>query len=1500
MTTIEGKTTAPPYVFNLNDVDPVTNKDPEYNLVPLLTVGDEVPLLEGEFGNFTPSADLTYAMAGIPDGLGYVEIEGMKYVFMNHELSSDVTTDISSTVEGQINGARVSVFVFDENWNAIGGKNLIETVDADGNSYKLNPASGNYELVINPETGETDPDNIFNMDTHGNFTRFCSGYLAASGFVDENGEEIPIWFAPEETTASAEPGAGGGGLVITDNARSRGIAINAAGDGIALDGLGVYAKEQVYSPEEWRSTNSDYTVLLSTEDFGNGELYMYVGEQTEENPNGFTDNPEEFDLYVLKVVDPETGEVYGYETMPEDTNLIGKWTPVPHEIVLPAEGETGYDTQEKLSNWVDAVDENGQFRSTNFRRFEDVHEDPNNPNTFYIVSTGRDDIPEGSDQPDNPFGKLYRFTLEVDPETGTPIAEMDFEFLLEGGEETGVSYDNMVVDSNGNVLLQEDSTAGGEDVMNAQQRNGLVISYNVEFNAGVAGEDEVTFLFEIDQKVAGEQFDTEFGAWESSGIIEIESDAVPGKSSYLFDVQAHTIEDESGVYEGNYEQGGQLILAVPEAPVPSVELVGFAELPADTFAEGPPSGANDGTGNPISGNGRTGPFASQPVQGFSGVQFTDEDGVYWFLSDNGFGSKANSSDFLLRIQKIDPNFAGVDNGDGSAEALDFIQLADPNNLIPTDIVNEGTEERLLTGADLDPESIVIDDRGDIWIGDEFGPYILHFDSEGNLLEAPIATPNIYELNNLNGQELLVIGHRGASGELPEHTLEAYELAIEQGADFIEPDLVSTKDGVLIARHEPNITDTTDVADRPEFADRFTTRMVDGVEEEGWFADDFTLEEIKTLRTVQRLDFRDQSFNGQFEIPTLNEIIDLVQEVEAETGKEIGMYIETKHPTYFDELGLSTDEPLVQTLLEQDFTDPDRLFIQSFEVQNLLELKQELLPGTALENTPLVQLYDEFSKQPYDIVANFEDPNFDVTAVYGTDLITKETTYEDLIQAESLSNFVNTYAAGIGPWKRTFVLTEPLDEPVDANGDGVAEITEQLTGEVLPVVEDAHGAGLQVHPYTFRDEERYMVLKEDGTPQTPEEEFIQYIQLGVDGYFTDFPATGNFVREQVTADEVRSPDNPAVAAGEAVANLGGSRGFEGMAYSPDRSTLYPLLEGAVTGDPVNSRRIYEFDVATSSFKELVGFFPVEDASNAIGDFTPINENEFLVIERDNNQGEEAQFKKIYKIDISEIDEAGFVAKEEVVDLLNIEDPNDLNGDGETKFTFPFQTIEDVIVLDENTILVANDNNYPFSVGRGPDIDNNEMIILELEEPLDLDPALGENPQVEPEPESKIVFGTEGDDVFDAADPADEFDGNNNTVFAGAGNDLIDASTGVGNNRVYGSQGNDQFILGSNDVMVGAEGDDQFFVLSGGDNLIAGGEGADQFWIASAQYPVTLNHISDFEIGVDVIGIAGLGIGFVDLEFTQDGNHTMVSVNGQELAILYGIDSTELTEENFVIL
>lgn len=394
---------------------------------------------------------------------------------------------------------------------------------------------------------------------------------------------------------------------------------------------------------------------------------------------------------------------------------------------------------------------------------------------------------------------------------------------------------------------------------------------------------------------------------------------------------------------------------------PTVELVGYAELPADTFAEGPASGGFTGAG----GKESAVRFEGQPVQGFSGIQFA-ENGSYWLLSDNGFGSKYNSIDYQLRINNLTLDPKTADGGDATVTLTTAIILSDPDKHIPFYIVNEFTPERVLTGFDFDIESFVIAQDGTLWIGDEFGPYLLHVDAMGKVLEPPFATP-----------------------------------------DFAE-------------------------------------------------------------------------------------------------GKN------------------------------------------------------------------------------------------------------------------------------------------------------------------------------------------------------PEEDFVQ------------------------------SPQNPALMAnvpnpGEpSPATLKRSQGFEGMAINPDKTKLYPMLEGTVVGDPEGSVRIYEFDLATKAYTGIVGRYQLEDPANAIGDFAVINDNEYLVIERDANAGAEAKLKQIYKIDLSQQDAEGIVEKELLADLLQISDPNNLApSTQEGVFNFPFVTIEDVLVLDANTILVANDNNYPGTGGRGEDMkDNNEFIWLKLTSPLELTEGVGQ--------------------------------------------------------------------------------------------------------------------------------------------------------------------------------
>jgi glycerophosphoryl diester phosphodiesterase len=325
---------------------------------------------------------------------------------------------------------------------------------------------------------------------------------------------------------------------------------------------------------------------------------------------------------------------------------------------------------------------------------------------------------------------------------------------------------------------------------------------------------------------------------------------------------------------------------------------------------------------------------------------------------------------------------------------------------------------------------------------------------------------------------IVIGHRGGSGYRPEHTLAAYALAIDLGADFIEPDLVSTKDGVLVARHENEISATTNVADHPEFAGRRTTKMIDGVAITGWFTEDFTLAELKTLRAKERIpQIRplNRRFDGAFDVPTLDEVIALVQAQEAALGRRIGIYPETKHPTYFDSMGLSLEEPLVKTLHARGYrTKSDPVFIQSFEVGNLRALRR-------MTFLSIVQLIDAGGR-PYDFVAS-GDPR----------------TYADLITPAGLRE-IRQYADGIGANKNLVV-------PRDASGNLLAPTS---------LVRDAHRAGLLVHAWTFRNENTFLPADfRIGSPAepdfaaqrgAPEAEYHLFFGLGVDGLFSDHPDT----------------------------------------------------------------------------------------------------------------------------------------------------------------------------------------------------------------------------------------------------------------------------------------------------------------------------------------------------------------------------------------------------------
>jgi glycerophosphoryl diester phosphodiesterase len=354
---------------------------------------------------------------------------------------------------------------------------------------------------------------------------------------------------------------------------------------------------------------------------------------------------------------------------------------------------------------------------------------------------------------------------------------------------------------------------------------------------------------------------------------------------------------------------------------------------------------------------------------------------------------------------------------------------------------------------------------------------------------------------------LVIGHRGAPGYLPDHTLPGYALAIKLGADYIEPDLVATKDGHLIARHEPNITATTDVASHDEFASRKTTKVVDGVSEEGWFASDFTLAEIRGLRAVQPFADRPQQFNGRFRIPTLEEVIKLAKRYSWRTGRRIGIYPETKHPTYHKKLGLRLEPRLLRVLDAAGWNRRHApVFIQSFEQSNLEWLNRK-------SNVRLVQLVDANDVDPQGTITYappFDRP-YDWTVSGDPELMSR--TFGFFTTDEGLEE-ISTYADGIGPWKPYInssraLVVNPDGTAGDANGDAAVDERDRALLPPSGLVERAHAHGLLIHTWTFRNEQHRLLSDFKGNPVN---EYLHFYGLGVDGVFSDFPNTAFAARE----------------------------------------------------------------------------------------------------------------------------------------------------------------------------------------------------------------------------------------------------------------------------------------------------------------------------------------------------------------------------------------------------
>ena len=375
-----------------------------------------------------------------------------------------------------------------------------------------------------------------------------------------------------------------------------------------------------------------------------------------------------------------------------------------------------------------------------------------------------------------------------------------------------------------------------------------------------------------------------------------------------------------------------------------------------------------------------------------------------------------------------------------------------------------------------------------------------------MLATTIATVVVSLLNACGGQQddlqnpgsawpptPAVTGHRGASALRPEHTLASYLQAIDDGADIIEPDLVATKDGVLVARHENDISGTTNVAAASAFAARKTTKTIDGVPVNGWFTEDFTLAELKTLRAKERIPANrpaNAAFDGQFEIPTLQEVIDLVKKESAARHKVIGIYPETKHPSYFKSIGLPLEKRLVDQLVASGYRGKAAaVFIQSFEVANLKELR-------GMTDMRIVQLIDNPKNPPAPNGAPRNAP-YDFVAAGSA------RTYADMVTPAGLKD-IAAYADVVSPYKEVIIARTAANE----------------LGSPTSFVADAKAAGLKVHTWTLRPENPFLPVslrKPDVASLTQRGDSVAeinaYLKAGIDGFFTDDPAVG---RAAVTA------------------------------------------------------------------------------------------------------------------------------------------------------------------------------------------------------------------------------------------------------------------------------------------------------------------------------------------------------------------------------------------------
>jgi glycerophosphoryl diester phosphodiesterase len=789
-------------------------------------------------------------------------------------------------------------------------------------------------------------------------------------------------------------------------------------------------------------------------------------------------------------------------------------------------------------------------------------------------------------------------------------------------------------------------------------------------------------------------------------------------------------------------------------------LVGRAILPATTFADGPTSGTHIGK---VAINGVSVPFVNQqPVQGFSAV-LDNDDGSFLVMSDNGFGRLENSADYNLRVYTIRPDFKTKQGGTGKITVADFfMELSDPNHLVPFAITHEFTSRRVLTGADFDIESFQKAPDGTFWFGDEFGPFLLHTDAQGVVLERPIPLPDFNNPGkeirspqnpfNEEGSTVRLLNalahHAQLHGNTKMPALSPHYVML-MGADFEEKH--ETRGNAKLPGLKAAASDIFDLQSLQKAGypvipwtvnnrSDMLTLMALGIN--GIISDSPDL----LLDAVREFDANGNGIPGDF--LTANGLID-IEKFDAQghrggrnsrpenTLPAMEVALDHLMTTLETDIGITKDGIPVLThepYVEEKFCRR----VDGKEKQKLVLLKQ--LTVAEIQTTFICD------KNPGRGTQNNEHDLSPVTMAFIKTKGLRDPYVMPTLQQmfDFVAFYVNYYKNGVG------VGYSDATSKATQRWQNAAQVRFNIETKLNPRSDkDKHGFVYKEQTVGFKQMANTLVQtirNNNMAERTTIQSFDFKTNKHVQAYFPqihtsyligDYPrvAADGFAEHGDNLQPENGPNTPWLADlvwpyRVTVQNhpfcAQASGGFEGMAITPDGKKLITLLEkplkqgcrGLAKGGIL---LMHEFDLAIRKYTGVRYFYQLHPRGTSIGDFILFAPNQGLIIERDNSQGDMKGFKMIYKITLKANGE--MVEKCPLVNLLKIADPNRISqgqsgdiGIGKT-FGLPFFTIEGIVVLGNNQIGVLNDNNYPFSVGRhiGNGLpDDNEFIIIELDE------------------------------------------------------------------------------------------------------------------------------------------------------------------------------------------